>query len=506
MVPGSRRRLWRRHLAVGIVIAVIIALSSWRNTDFSSPPRFDGAGYAILAESLMTGRGYREIDHPDAPRHGHFPPGYPLALGLFWSVTGGRSATTAHLFSIVCTVTATIVMWHWFRAMYSPRVAGILAISLALNWTWGRTSGAIQSEPFFFLLEGLALLTTVWVCRRGGIASGIGLGMLLGATALTRQVGVAVIAAVVIALLMKGRWVSAFSAVLASALVILPWIIWISSVRENTQVELVGKGSGGVAELIASQAIFYTQRLPDQLFGPIVEIGTVFSQSWILRRLVNIWALMVSAILLLGWLRTLGMARRRLAGTTALITLALLLIWPFTEAGRFLIPLVPCMLVGAVEGLVAILTWLSPRLRMPRTIAATMVLAISLPYSTYSLASNRAEVQRLTHSHFDAACAWIAMRHDAPGPVMTRHPGEAYWQTNRRALAPTSNDPSEITREITRRQVAFLLVDDERYVNAPENPLSRYVQERKRDVREVWSREIGVSTVRIFEVVPSVTP
>ena len=54
---------------------------------------------------------------------------------------------------------------------------------------------------------------------------------------------------------------------------------------------------------------------------------------------------------MLGWARTLSRPRRRLAGLIPLLTIALLTIWPYTEAGRFLIPLIPCLLIGAVEGL-----------------------------------------------------------------------------------------------------------------------------------------------------------
>ncbi len=520
MVAGSRRSLWSRHFAVAIVIAAVISLASWRNTDFSSPPRFDGAGYAVLAESLMTGRGYREIDHPDAPRHAHFPPGYPAALGLFWSATGGRSATSAHLFSIACTVAATLTGWLWLRTMYNPRVAGLLGLALAVNWTWGRNGGAIQSEPLYLLLEQLTLLTTVGVCRRGGIGSGIGLGALLGASALTRQVGVALIAAAGLSSLLKRRWISALAAGLTSTLLILPWIVWLASVRENTQAELVGGGTGGLARLIVSQVIFNTQRLPDQLIGPFVEVGTAFSKrdvsnlalnfNGISRELaifilVNIWAVFATVLLLLGWFRTLGSSRRRLAGLTALSTLALLLVWPFTEAGRFLIPLVPCMLVGAVEGLSILMARFSLKRRMIRTIAASIVLVLSLPYASYALWSNRAEAQGLTHSGFDAACAWIAMRQDHPGPVLSRHPGEVYWRTQRQALAPASNDPAAISREIARRHIAFLLVDDDRYLNAPANPLSRFLQEHAFEVREVWSRATGRSSFRVFEVMRSST-
>ena len=57
----------------GSMIAAVTLGSALLNTDFHSPPRFDGAGYAVLAESLASGRGYREIDRPGSPRHAHFP-------------------------------------------------------------------------------------------------------------------------------------------------------------------------------------------------------------------------------------------------------------------------------------------------------------------------------------------------------------------------------------------------------------------------------------------------
>ena len=502
MVPARRRSYWSRSEIVGSAIAVTISLACLRNTDFTSPPRFDGAGYAVLGESLLNGRGYREIDHPDAPRHAHFPPGYPLTLAILWRATGGRSAFVAHVFSLFCTGLATAVAWRWFLTMYSPRVAGILGVSLAMNWTWGRTGGAVQSEPFYLLLEQIILLGTVGVCRRGGMVLGSCLGLVWGAAILTRQVGVALALASGLALLWKGRTASAMAAGFTSTILIIPWVVWLVSVGDNTQAELIGKSQSGMAELVVSQAIFYAQRLPDQLTGPFVEIATVFTRSRAFSLGANVWAMLASALLILGWLQTLRTPRRRLAGLMALITLGLLLFWPFTEAGRFLIPLVPCLLVGGVEVLSRILARLSssPGSRPSRTIAATMIFSMSLPYASYSLCSNRAAAQRLTHADFDAACAWIKKQRERPGPVLTRHPGEVYWQTDRQALSPGSADLQAIAREIERRHVAFLLVDDERYANAPANPLTRYVRERAEQVREVWSRGTGASTIRVYEI------
>ena len=64
-------------------------------------------------------------------------------------------------------------------------------------------------------------------------------------------------------------------------------------------------------------------------------------------------------------------------------------IWPFTEAGRFLIPLVPCLLVVATEAIGAIAASLGQK--PPRLLAAIAVLALAIPYSTYALVTNRAK-------------------------------------------------------------------------------------------------------------------
>ena len=77
----------------------------------------------------------------------------------------------------------------------------------------------------------------------------------------------------------------------------------------------------------------------------------------------------------------------------AFTTLALLLIWPFTEAGRFLIPLVPFLLVGLTECLGRVMARIG--LRRPRDSAAAIILAVSAPYAVYSIVSGRARLSVL---------------------------------------------------------------------------------------------------------------
>jgi hypothetical protein len=493
----------------GGLIATVALVSATCGSDLHAPPRFDGAGYAVLAEALARGQGYREIDRPGSPRHAHFPPGYPISLAALWRVTG-RSDVAAHVFSILCTVTATLAAWRWFRFMESPRVAALLGLALALNWTWARTAGAIQSEPLYLVLAQAAVLAGTRAGRRGGVASGFQAGLLLAVCILTRHVGIAIAAAVGVHLVLQKRLVNGLVAAVTASLCLLPWVVWLATIRVNTQAELLAKD--GLPARVIAQALFYVQRMPDQLTGPIVEVGTVFLHSRAAWALVMIWASAATGLLLLGWARSLRTPRRRLAGLVGFLTLGLLVVWPFTEAGRFLIPLVPCLLIGAVEGLAPIV-WRAEKAlgrrswpSHPRVAAAVLVLAASCPYAFYALASGRSEAQRRTHADFDAGCSWIAKEGVVPGLVLTRHPGEVYWLTGREALPP--GDPAEIRRLLDSSRVAYLLIDDERYANAPDNPLAAFVEQEPGRVRQVWSRTSGggKSSIRIYEVVPVKSP
>ena len=401
-----------RNLGTCALLAAVSVASVGLNTDLTAPPRFDGAGYAILGEALASGRGYREINLPDAPRHAHFPPGYPAALALVWR-SFGRSDVAAHAFSMLCTTVAVLLAWRLFRTMESPRTALLLGLALALNWTWGRGGGAIQSEPFYILLEMLAVLAATRAGRRGGVGAGCVLGLALAACILTRHVGVCLAAASAVDLALRGRWRTLGAAGLTAAVLVLPWVGWLATVREHTQVGLLGATRAGRAGRRTGPLLSPADPRPDHrpVRGGRDGLPTLRGRR---RRGDPAGAVLGAGVVIWGWVRALRTPRRRLAGLVPFATLALLLVWPFTEAGRFLVPLVPFLLVGAVEGLAGPVARITRR--RPRTLAAGLVLAATLPYAAYSVASDapRPSARRTPTSTPPAAGSPATPR--GPGP------------------------------------------------------------------------------------------
>ena len=489
MTPRSAH--WSRHLylerfapALAAIISLICTLAS---SNLNAPPRYDGAGYAVLATSIIEGQGYRAIDQPDRPRHAHFPPGYPATLAAAWTLIG-PSDRVAHGVSMACTTLAVWLFATWFARIERPRVAAPLALALAFNWSWVRIGGSIQSEPLFLLFSALAIHAAQGLAhahRRSRLRT-LGLGILLAACMLTRHVGVCLALAIVVDLVWRGRRVEAIGVGATATLLVLPWIAWQMQVGRDSQARLLT--GDNLPALVVLQALFYARRIPDHLTGPFIEVATVFGRSRALAALATLGAITTTSLVLFGLIRTVRTPRRRLAGLIPLATLALLLAWPFTEAGRFLVPLVPFLLAGAVEGLARV----GP---MGRARAGWMLLALAVPYTVYSALPSRVIARERTHADFDDACRWLAGREQRPDSlVLTRHPGEVFRQTKLQALAPP-DDPEAIARLAESRGLVYLMVDDERFANAPASPLGRYIAAAGELVTKVYDRG-----VRIYEV------
>ena len=229
-------------LISGLVVGLASAASVGLNTDLRSPPRFDGAGYAVLGEALASGRGYARSTIPSRRRMPTFRPDTRPRWRVLWRPTG-RSVAAAHVFSAACTVAAILRPGAGSGRSIRRGAALILGLALALNWTWGRGGGAIQSEPLYMLWELLAVLAAVWAGRRGGVGAGIVLGARPGRVrpdpacrGLPRRGDRPRPAA------WQRRPATALAAVLTVAVLVLPWVVWLASVRHNTQVGLLRPG------------------------------------------------------------------------------------------------------------------------------------------------------------------------------------------------------------------------------------------------------------------------
>src|SRR5437773_12063334 len=83
-VVATRRQLASYAPLLAAALAIAAGLVAVNNLPVGG--FFDDAFYVILAKSLATGHGYRNLNLPGAPLATHYPPGYPLFLAALWRI------------------------------------------------------------------------------------------------------------------------------------------------------------------------------------------------------------------------------------------------------------------------------------------------------------------------------------------------------------------------------------------------------------------------------------
>ncbi len=483
--PSTPR--WLR-LACALLAGSIAGALTFVRADLDEPPRFDGAGYAMLGKSLAMGLGYREVFHPDQPPHTHYPPGYPIALAALWTLSAPTS-TSAHLGSIAATAIAVGLMGLWFARHLEVRAALPLSLALAVNWQWTRVGSAIQTEPLFLLLSALALNLFDAVISpetrakgstiRNWLVPTILLGAVLGASILVRHIGLALTLAFGWELLFRRRFAQAAWSTVVAGLMTLPWVLWIANADRRSQADLLLSPESLAG--LDDRLVFYVRRLPDQVVGPFVEVATVFNDNPTLAAVGTAIGVAATALLAWGLIALACRPTERPAVAVVGVTMPILLVWPFTEAGRFLIPLVPLLLLGFASGLVEVAQrFLKISRAKTWPIASTLLLAASLPYPMLKVVQGERGLDTPADQAFDAAYQYVLSEEasrdegDPPRPVlMAQNAAEAAWITGRPALPPPNGlDAEAFLAMLDDDRIGFLIVGGDRFANDPGDPLA----------------------------------
>jgi len=341
----------------------------------------DNAAYLTLAESLLSGQGYRDLYDPAKPLHTQYPPVFPLILA-------GALALG-------------LQPWIWFKAI----VVMFSAAAVGLSYLWI----ARRREPMLALCVGLLLAVSpgvltlshwelsdvpFWAFTMGALLAWERLGrndtkrtiLAVALTALayfTRSAGLPLIVAAGAWLILRKRWkqLAIFAAIIGP---LAFWWWW----RARTQggVDYVSQfwfvnpyapedGRVGAGDLVRrvlnNNEAYFTRHFPMLLVGLTAAPLLLLSIS-------------TALLAIYGWARELR--HPRVAEFFLPLYIGLLYAWPAVWSGeRFMLPALPVILYYAGKGLIR----LGKRLPVARTVpAAALVTALIVVISLPAMAVN----------------------------------------------------------------------------------------------------------------------
>ena len=317
---------------------------------------YDDGIYLALARSLAEGHGYRLLYLPGTPGAVHYPFLYPLLLAGLWKLAPAFPANVAVFKAanaVLLGLAASLLVLYLDRRLAQPawRVALLVAVA-ATALPLVTVATVLFAEPLFLVM----LVAACWAgdaargadARRRAWLLAAAAGLLAGAAALTRSLGVTVVAAVPLSLLLARRPRAALVALVSSALVLAPWLLWVSRHRGDVDPALVA-GYGTYTDLLA-QAGWSTLSPAGiaDLLRPVGAVALAPFGGW-LRFFLGVPA---AALVVAGF----GPLLRRAPalGWTLLAYGAIVVVWPYGP-DRFVWAAWPFLAVAFFAGAVRLL-------------------------------------------------------------------------------------------------------------------------------------------------------
>lgn len=336
-----------RWVIVGAGVLLLLYVSfAWRLRIPAVTTGNDDAQYLHLARALA-GFSYRELWLVGEPIHSQYPPFYPFILAVVGFL--GQYRLDAYLLmNLVFVVVALLLVFDVVWRRWSPSLALVMLAMVVANPGLVKIGGHIMSEAPYVALSSLAL----WIpTRHPSERSWVGaLGAAAILAALTRSVGITLLGAVFIHWAWERRWRALAVFVVAAASLVGSWLAWTAMAPHEahggrsymTDVAAHSAESGLLLKFLdrlSTRAPEYVSRvIPWELQLPVTPATILDNMFW--------------ALLLVG-LGGLGLAsvwrRWRIAVPYLIIYFGLLAVYPWV-VGRFLVPVMPIMVVALLAG------------------------------------------------------------------------------------------------------------------------------------------------------------
>ena len=337
-------------------LAIVSAALIWAYASALRAPAtgtfHDDGIYAVTAQALATGRGYRIVSLPSEMPQTKYPFLFPALLAAVWRVFPRfpQNLIWLKLVPLGCAIAWMALSYRLLREKTGHAISLALTGLMALSpWVLFLGTALLSETLFAALATGALVLVSRMERGRRGWGIVIGVAILAGAAFLTRTAGIAVITACAISLLVRGFTRQALAAVLIFAVICAPWICW-----QRQQPKPASAQDAYYSQMNYGEWNILSHFTPTQKGRILAQnlLGTILATAVLMGVPATGWgagvAILTGLLVAAGFFRRLS---RRPRATEILVLLysGLVVCWAWPPV-RFLAPLLPLQLLYGYEG------------------------------------------------------------------------------------------------------------------------------------------------------------
>ncbi|MBI3780452.1 MAG: glycosyltransferase family 39 protein [candidate division NC10 bacterium] len=437
------------------------------------PDWADDGEYIVLARSIANGQWMREINHPESPRSTKFPFGFPLLLAMVEKISQGNLLAMKSLV-VAFFVAAAPLIYLLAKRYVNPWWALAMTLLSILNPFLLSFSHQVMTEVPYLFFSILSLLFAEDLAEYGRTPAIVVAVVLILATTL-RSIGVSLSAGVIAFLFWRREGRKAAQVAILYVVGILLFHLMRTGIFGSFYLSLIGGLEPGTAwsphvplpdlmrRMLSNLQQYGLGRIP--LVVLPIPSGFVGALSLLMARVVN---LILVAVLLVG----LGIQLFRRQATVAyfLCYLGGVFLFPADlSTSRYLVPVIPLLLLFLASGLQALSEMLARRSgRM--VVSAALLACFSLIVGLYFYFDVRFQTTGETPrvlSYLKAA-DWARENLPPEAVILVRKPHFFYLISHQKTVGfiPSSHpdvpssDPETIMGLIRRYKVNYMVVDN----------------------------------------------
>ncbi|MEO0155611.1 MAG: glycosyltransferase family 39 protein [candidate division WOR-3 bacterium] len=444
----------------------------------------DNAVYVNLAESIATGKGYKNIYLPDELPHTQYPPGFPLLLSIPFIIFGKNIL----IFKIVIFLTglgAFVFFYLITRKIFNENFMILIFFYLSVPIFIIYNHWILSEIPFLFFSLG-ALYFLLKFFNKKTFLNFLIASLFAIYAFFIRTAGISLILGFLLFLIIKKEYRYFIIFLALFLLFFIPWEVRNAGIPDNTgylrqllaknpyQMELGTIGTSDFIMRIWDNFILYTFTILPATLLPILH-----SQG-----LSFILGLIFIVFLIIGFITRLR--NFNIIETYFIFGIGVLLAWPRVwSSDRFLLPLMPVILIYIYYGFI----WLQDKLKIKYFVSVVSGLIIilniiwmisqsktSINYNLDYIKGNKYAGYPLDWRRYFETLEYIRKNIPEEKIIMARKPEFVYLLSKHKSFCyPFTTNKNEIKESI--KKADYIIFDSFQWTGTTMRYLLPFIQE-----------------------------